>query len=199
VALLHFDTYEQTARKHLEEERLALKARTLFTDGLEAFEKHDCDKALDNFRQVALLNPDYPQLGAYLVQSEAAAERKRTSDLSEAKRQQAAQAFAKGMASLEKGEDANAKTSFEAVLALDPAHPQAKLYLQQIEAKKPRQTDPAAAQQHYEAGLIALVSNDMEEAIREWHIALRFDPENPKVTSALNKIQRELAMSKELP
>ena len=85
------------------------------------------------------------------------------------------------------------------MLALDPAHPQAKLYLQQIESQKTRPTDPAAGQQHYEAGLIAFVGGDMEQAIREWHIALRFDPENPKVTSALNKVQRELVSANELP
>ena len=91
------------------------------------------------------------------------------------------------MASLEKSNYAEAKTSFEAVLALDPAHPQAKLYLQQIETQKTHRTDPEAGQQHYEAGLIAFAGGDMEEAIREWHIALRFDPENPKVVSAVNQ------------
>src|ERR1019366_2968831 len=135
----------------------------------------------------------------YLVQAEVAVERKRTSDLTDAKRQEAVQAFAKGMADFEKANYANAKTSFEAVLALDPAHPQAKLYLQQIESQKTRPTDPVAGQQHYEAGLMAFVGGDMEQAKREWHIALRFDPENPKVTSALNKVQRELALSNELP
>jgi len=198
VALLHFDAYDQTARKHVEDERLALKARTLFTDGMESFEKHDFDKSLENFRQVALLNPDYPQLGAYLVQSEAAVERKRTSDMSDAKRQETAQAFAKGMGSLEQGNYADAKKSFEAVLALDPAHPQARLYLQQIETQNPRSTDPEAGKQHYEAGLIAFVAGEVEQAIREWHIALRFDPENPKVMGAINRAQRELNSSKEL-
>ena len=44
-----------------------------------------------------------------------------------------------------------------------------------------------------------LVGGDLEQTIREWHIALRFDPDNPKVVNALNKVQRELASSKELP
>jgi len=146
-----------------------------------------------------LASPTYPQLGQYLVQSEAAVERKRTSDLTDAKRQQATDTFSKGLASLEKGDNAAARASFEAVLALDPANPQAKLYLQQIESQKTRATDPLAGQQHYEAGLMAFVGGDVDQAVREWHIALRFDPENPKVTIALNKVQRELVSANELP
>ena len=199
VALLHFESYEKIARAHVNEELEAARLRVLFGDGVAAYEKQDFDKALGAFRQIALASPTYPQLGQYLVQSEAAVERKRTSDLSDAKKQEAIQAFAKGMAGLEKGDYAEAKASFEAVLALDPAHPQAKLYLQQIESQKTRSTDPVAGQQHYEAGVMAFVGGDMEQAIREWHIALRFDPENPKVTSALNKVQRELVSANELP
>jgi len=199
VALLHFESYEKIARAHVNEELEAARLRVLFGDGVAAFEKQDFNKALDSFRQVALANQTYPQLGQYLVQSEVAVERMRTSDLSEAKRQEAVKAFAKGMTHLEKGDYAEARSSFETVLALDPAHPQAKLYLQQIESQKTRPTDPLAGQQHYEAGLMAFVGGDMEEAVREWHIALRFDPENPQVTSALNKVQRELVSSNELP
>jgi tetratricopeptide (TPR) repeat protein len=199
AALLHFESYEKVARAHVAEELETARLRVLFGDGVAAYEKQDFTKALDSFRQVALANQTYPQLGQYLVQSEVAVERKRTSDLSETKRQEVAAAFAKGMASLEKGNDTEAKAAFEAVLALDPSHPQAKLYLVQIQSQKPRSTDPAAGQQHYEAGLIAFVGGEMEQAIREWHIALRFDPDNPKVTSALNKVQRELASASELP
>ena len=199
AALLHFASYEKIARAHVNEELEAARLRVLFGNGVAAYEKQDFKKALDSFRQVALANQTYPQLGQYLVQSEVAVERQRTSDLSDAKRQEAVQAFAKGMASLEKGDYAQAKSSFEAVLALDPDHPQARLYLQQIDSQKTRPTDPLAGQQHYEAGLMAFVGGDLEQAIREWHIALRFDPENPKVTSALNKVQRELVSSSELP
>ena len=199
VALLHFEAYEKIARAHVDEELEAARLRLLFGEGVAAYEKQDFSKALNSFRQVALADQTYPQLGQYLVQSEVAVERNRTSALSDAKRQEASQAFAKGMANLEKGDYALARTSFEAVLALDPAHPQAKLYLQQIDSQKTRPTDPLAGQQHYEAGLMAFVGGDMEQAIREWHIALRFDPENPKVTSSLNKVQRELASAHELP
>ena len=176
VALLHFASYDKIARAHVNEELEAARLRVLFGDGVAAYEKQDFKKALDSFRQVALANQTYPQLGQYLVQSEVAVERQRTSDLSDSKRQEALQAFAKGMANLEKGDYAQAKTSFEAVLALDPAHPQARLYLQQIDSQKTRPTDPLAGQQHYEAGLMAFVGGDLEQAIREWHIALRFDP-----------------------
>ena len=199
MALLHFESYEKIARAHVNEAHEAARLRVLFGDGVAAYNKQDFDKALSVFRQVALASPTYPQLGQYLVQSEAAVERKRTSDLSDAKRQEATQAFAKGMASLEKGDYAEAKTSFEAVLALDPAHPQAKLYLQQIESQKTRRTDPVAGQQHYEAGLIAFVGGDMEQAIREWHIALRFDPENPKVDERFEQSPKGIGVGERTP
>lgn len=199
AVLLHFGTYEKIARAHVNEAHEVTRLASLFGEGVTAYEQQDFDKSLAVFRQVALASPTYPQLGQYLVQAEVASERKRTSDLSDAKRQETSKDFAQGMASLEKGDNTAAKASFEAVLALDPAHPQAKLYLQQIESQKTRRTDPVAGQQHYEAGLIAFVGGDMEQAIREWHIALRFDPENPKVVSALNKVQRELASANELP
>ena len=171
----------------------------LFGDGVAAYEKQDFDKALGAFRQVALASPTYPQLGQYLVQSEAAVERKRTSDLTDAKRTQTAQSFAKGLASLEKEEYAQAKAYFEEVLALDPAHPQARLYIQQIDTQKNRRVDPAAAQQHYEAGVIAYVGGDSEQAVREWHIAERLDPDNARIADAVHKVERELVLSKELP
>ena len=198
-SLLHFAAYEKMAQAHLEEEERVAKTRGLFTDGLGAFNNHDYDKALDNFRQVALLDPNFAELGSYLVQSEAALERQRTSDLSESKRQQAAQAFTRGVSNLANGKNDDAKSAFKEVLAIEPKHPKAKLYLEQIETQKPKTTNPDAAQQHYESGVIAYVSGDLEEAIREWNVALRFDPENPKVLTAVNKVQRELALSKELP
>jgi hypothetical protein len=199
VALLHFSSYEKIARAHLDEELEAARIRVLFADGIAAYEKQDFDKALGAFRQVALASPTYPQLGQYLVQSEAAVERKRTSDLTDAKRTQTAQSFAKGLASLEKEDYAQAKAFFEEVLAVDPAHPQAKLYIQQIDTQKNRRVDPAAAQQHYEAGVIAYVSGDSQQAVREWHIAQRLDPDNPKIADAAHKVERELDFSKELP
>jgi len=199
ASLLHFEPYDKIARVHLNQELETARIRVLFGDGVTALEKQDFGKALGAFRQVALANPTYPQLGQYLVQSEAAVERMRTSDLSDAKRTQTAQAFARGMANLEKENYAQAKSAFEEVLALDPAHPQAKLYMQQIETQINRQVDPAAALQHYEAGVIAYVSGDSDQAIREWHIAHRLDPDNPKIADAVHKVERELVLSKELP
>ncbi len=199
VALLHFESYDKIARQHLDDERQAHRARDLFAEGLAAFDAHDFDRSLEDFRQVALINPEFSQLGAYLVQSEAAVERKRMSEFSESKRQEVTHAFAKALRSLEKGTYAEAEASFKEVLALDPTHPQARQYLQQIDTQKNRQVDPTAAQQHYEAGVIAYVGGDSEQAVREWHIAQRLDPDNPKITEAVHKVERELVLSKELP
>ena len=111
MALLHFDAYEKIAREHVEDERRR-RTRALFTDGMAAYEKQDFDKSLEltsaRWRWPIRTIRSWEQ---YLVQSEAAVERKRTSDMSEAKRQETAQTFAKGMASLEKGDYAEAKNS----------------------------------------------------------------------------------------
>jgi tetratricopeptide (TPR) repeat protein len=55
------------------------------------------------------------------------------------------------------------------------------------------------AQAHYEAGLIAYAGGHEDEAVREWHIALRLDPDNEKSQLALNKLHRENKLSEELP
>jgi len=199
ISNLHFEPYEKIARTYLDEEIEAARVRALFGDGVAAYEKQDFDQSLDAFRQVALANPDYPELGHFLVQSEAAVERKRTSDLTDAKRNQTTESFAKGVVSLEKEDYAQAKVYFEEVLAADPSHPQANLYIQQIDTQKNRRIDPAAAQQHYEAGVIAYVSGDSDQAVREWHIAHRLDPDNPKIAEAVHKVERELVLSKGLP
>jgi len=199
AALLHFDSYEKIAQVHLEEARQAQKARDLFNEGRAAYDQEDFNKSLENFRQVALINPDYAQLGNYLVQSEVAVERQRTKDLTDEKRQQATDAFTRGVASLEKGKYADAQAAFQIVLAIDPSHPQAREYMQQIDTQKNSQVDPVAAQQHYEAGVIAYVGGDSDEAVREWHIAHRLDPDNPKISEAVHKVERELVFSKELP
>jgi len=199
VELLRFEPYEKIARAHLDEEREAARVRSLFAGGLAAYEKQDFNQSLDDFRQVALSSPEYPRLGYYLVQSEAAVERQRTRDLSDEKRQRASDAFASGVASLAKGKYADAEVSFKEVLAMDPAHPQARLYLNEINTQKEHRTDPQAAQQHYEAGLLAYAGGNQDEAVREWHIALRMDPDNQKTVVALHKVEREAEIAREIP
>jgi tetratricopeptide (TPR) repeat protein len=199
VALLHFETYEKIAQGHLDEELRQKHAQALFNEGRAAYDKHDFKGAAQSFRQVALINPEFSQLGFYLVNSEAAVERERTQDLSDQKRQQATEAFTKGISEMAKGHFGEAEASFKDVLSLDPSHPKARQYLAQIDAQKDRHSDPQAAQQHYEAGLISYAGGDSEQALREWRIAQRLDPDNPKITDAVDKAQRELVLSKELP
>lgn len=59
--------------------------------------------------------------------------------------------------------------------------------------------DPKGAQMHYEAGLIDYASGKLEDAVREWRMTLRMDPEHEKASNALNKVQRELALYREPP
>ncbi len=199
IALLHFEKYLAVAQTYVGHQQEVAHGQSLFAEGLGAFERQDFEVALDRFRQVALINPEYPQLAHYLIQSEGEVETRRTHHLSEKKRTDAARAFAQGVENFERGKLGDAQRSFEQVLALDPKHPQAHLYIQQIEKQKNPSRDPLGAQQHYEAGLIAYASGDLPQAIREWHIALRLDPENPKATAAVNKAENELVLSKDVP
>lgn len=199
VAALHFETYEKVAQAHVDEEDRAHRTQNLFAEGTELFQKRSFNDALDRFRQIALINPDYPQLGTYLVQSEAAIEKERTRRLSQEKRDRASEAFAKGLAALEKNEYAEARQAFQEVLTQDPTHPQAKSYLNVVESEMNRRYDPHAAQLHYEAGLVDYASGKLEEAMREWRIATRLDPAHEKASSALSKVQKEIARNMEVP
>jgi hypothetical protein len=199
ISSLHFETYEKIAKAHVDEEDRASRSQNFFAEGTELFERHSFVAALDRFRQVALINPDYPQLGTYLVQSEAASEKERTSRLSQKKRDHASEAFAKGLAALEKNQYAEAKQAFLEVLAQDPTHPQARSYLNVIESEMNRRYDPQSAQLHYEAGLVSYASGKLEDAMREWRIATRLDPSHEKAASALGKVQKEIARNTEVP
>ena len=66
-------------------------------------------------------------------------------------------------------------------------------------AEMERRHDPKAAQMHYETGLVAYASGKLEDAIREWKIAVRMDPQHVKAKNALVKAQKELALDREAP
>jgi tetratricopeptide (TPR) repeat protein len=193
-----FKDHEAVAIARVDEENQLFVAQNLFRQGAGYFEKGEYQEALNHFRQVALINPEFPQLASVLVQSEIEVEKDRTRDLPDQKRQESSDAFAKGVAALAQGQYAESKKLFKHVLVLDPDHPQAQSYLAQIQTQKERRTDPVAAKQHYEAGLIAYAGGKLEEALREWRITLRLDPGYQKATQAISKATKELILSKEL-
>ncbi len=92
---------------------------------------------------------------------------------------------------------AEAQDAFHTVLSLDPSNPTAGSYLTAVQAEIKRLHDPQAAQAHYEAGLIAYASGKLDEAKREWHIAVRMNPQNEKAQNALAKVQKELALNRD--
>jgi len=196
---LHFENYQKVAQAHVDEEDRAAHIQQLFAQGTELFQKRSYAEALDRFRQVALLDPDYPQLGRYLAQSEADVETERTRRLSQEKRERAGEAFARGLAALEKNQYAEARQAFKAVLTDDPTHPQAKSYLSVVETEMSRRHDPHAAEQHYEAGVISFAGGKVEEALREWAIATRLDPGNVRAANALTKARKVLDENRDVP
>ena len=180
-----------------EKEQAELHA--LFARGVAAYDKERFEEALDIFRRLALRDPDYPQLAFYLVQAETGAEKSRARRLGEEKRQEIVALYEKGVTELEKEHFENAEQAFTHVLALDPSHSQARAYLAMAKAENLRRHDPKAAQMHYETGLIAYASGKLDEALREWSIAIRMNPDHPKARVALAKVQKELELSREVP
>jgi len=199
IAALHFEPYEKVAQAHVDEESRSAHTQALFAQGMNLYQQGSYPGALDNFRQVAIINPDYPQLGAYLVQSEAAAEKERTSRLTQDKKDHASEDFARGLAALEKSQYAEARQAFKQVLTEDPSNPKVKSYLSVVDTEMNRLHDPRAAQAHYESGLINYASGNLEEAQREWRIATKLDPDNEKAANALNKVEKEIALYREVP
>ena len=197
LAALHFEAYAQRAQDEVDQAKRREEIRMRFARGTDLYQKGRYGQALETFRQVALADPEYPPLAFYLVQAEAKAEQERTRLLSEQKRREIALAFEKGLRCLEHEQYIEAEQAFRRTLALDPSHPQAGSYLTVAQAEIQRRHDPRAAEQHYEAGLIAYAGGKLEEALREWNIATRMNPQHQKALNALAKVQKELAFSKE--
>ncbi len=196
---LHFAEYEKIALDHADEERRLADLRTLFDNGVVHYREKHFSRALEEFRKLAIRDPEYPQLGYYLVQAEAAAENERAGRLGEEKRQEIERALQNGLAFLEAEKLQDAENSFDKVLKLDPAHPQARSYMAMVQAEIQKRHDPKAAQMHYETGLIAYASGKLDEAMREWRMATRMNPHHEKALNALAKVQKELALNREGP
>lgn len=192
---LRFPAYEKIARGRVDEEKRLAESKKLFEDGLALFQEKHFTRALEAFRQLAIRDPEYPQLGSYLVQTEAASEQERAQRLGEEKRQEIDRALQAGLAALGKEQLRDAEAGFEKALRLDPSHPQARAYLAMVRAETQKRHDPKAAQLHYEAGLIAYASGKLDEAMREWHTAVRMNPNHEKALNALAKAQKELALN----
>jgi tetratricopeptide (TPR) repeat protein len=199
LALLHFLPYEKIAKAHVDEAQRRAEIDASFQKAVALYERRHYTEALEIFRSVAIRDPEYPRLAYYLVQVETAAEKDRAARLGEKKRQEMVALLQRGEAHLEKEQYAEAQRCFSQVLSLDPSHTRARSYLAIVTAELKRRHDPRAAQMHYEAGLIAYASGKLEEAAREWRVATRSDPNHEKATIAFAKVQKELALSKEVP
>lgn len=196
---LHFGPYEKLAEMKVEEQKRLVDLKRLFDQGIDLYQNNHFTEALDTFRRVAIRDPEFPLLGHHLVQAEAAAERERTKRLGERKRQELDLALQQGTDALAREKYTDAIQRFEQVLKLDPAHTQARSYLTMARSELQRQYDPKAAQARYEAGLVAYASGKLDESAREWRMTLRLDANHEKARIALNKVQKELAMTQQAP
>jgi len=194
---LHFPVYEKIAVDHVNEAKRLAELKTLFGSGLSLFQEKHFTRALEEFRKLAIRDPEYPQLGYYLVQAEVSSDHERTARLGEEKRQDIDRALQAGVAAMEKEQLQEAEIDFEKVLKLDPSHPQARSYLAMVRLETQKRHDPQAAQMHYEAGLIAYASGKLDEAMRDWNTAVRMNPRHEKALNALTKVQKELALNKQ--
>jgi tetratricopeptide (TPR) repeat protein len=199
LAALHFEDYAKYAEAQVAERVRQAKIDARFAEGVDLYQKGHFAQALEAFREVALAKPEYPNLSLYLVQTETGVEKERTRLLTEAKRQEISTFLQKGVDQMEHEKYPDARDAFRHVLSLDPSNPTAGSYLTAVQAEIQRLHDPVTAQAHYEAGLIAYASGKLDEAVREWRIASRMDPQNEKAVNAFAKAQKELAFSQEAP
>lgn len=191
--------YEQVAQSHVNEGHRRQVLAGAFERGKALYQKSKFIEALATFRELAIAEPDYPELAGYLVRAEAAAEKDRTRRLSEQKREEIARKLEEGRLFLEKEKYSDAEKCFQALLALDSTHPQAHSYLALVQAELKKRNDPRAAQEHYEAGLVAYASGKLEDAVREWRTSVKLDQRHQKAQNALAKAQKELALNRDLP
>ncbi len=196
LASLRFETYSKYAEAQVAERIREAQIDARFAQGVDLYNKRHYAQALEAFREVALAKPEYSNLSFYLVRSETGVEKDRTRLLTEARRREIAASLQKGVDQMEHEKYAEAQEAFRHVLSLDPSNPTAGSYLTAVRAEINRLHDPAAAQAHYEAGLIAYASGKLEEAVREWHIATRMNPQHEKACNALAKVRKELALGR---
>lgn len=196
---LRLSVYLADAKRRVDEDKRAAELKTLFDAALTLYHEKRYVRALDGFRALAIREPGYPQLGYYLVQTEAAAEKERAAKLGEEKHRQLEAALRLGLAALEHERYAEADRYFSQALLMDPGHAQARQYLAMARAETERRNDPKAAQQHYENGLIAYASGKLDEAMREWSMTLRMNPAHEKARKAAAKVRKELALYRDVP
>jgi tetratricopeptide (TPR) repeat protein len=148
---------------------------------------------------VTVINPVYPQVGELLARAEAGLERERTARLGESQRRQVSRLTDLGKEALGRSLYNQAERYFVQALAIDPDHPEAKDYLSTTRLEIQRRHDPKAAQRHYETGLVAYAAGRLDDAVREWNLAVRMNPGHVKASNALSKVQKELALNREVP
>ncbi len=199
LSALRFGPYFRIAQARVDENRQTVRTHHMFEQASRAFAEGRYNAALQQFRKVAILNPEYPHLGDNLARTEAAVERERAERLGEAKRQEIAQLMEQGMSALERALYGEAERCFQQALELDPTHSAARSYLAMVQAEINRRHDPKAAQDHYEVGLVAYAGGKLDVAIREWTIATRMNPRHQKAIHALAKVRKELALNRDLP
>jgi tetratricopeptide (TPR) repeat protein len=201
LAALRFYPYQQIAKAHVEDNRRSAQIHQQFDQAIRFYQEGHYGEALEMFRKIAVIDPEYPQLGEYLARAESADEKERAHRLGEEKRQEIVRWVELGTKALEQARYTDAEKYFQNALGLDGSNSRARSYLAMVQAEIQRRHDPKAAQQHYEAGLIAYASGKLEEAIREWTIVTRMNPQHEKAVNALSKVQKELALNteKELP
>lgn len=199
IDALRFRAHERIARAHVDEERRATRLREIFEQGMAQYARGRYIESLETFRRLAVENPDYPQLGFYLVQAENAAEKERERHLGAHKRAEVAAFVKRGVLALEQERFRDAENDFDRALAVDPSYSEARSYLALARAEMARRNDPKAAQLHYEAGLIDYASGKLEDAVREWRMATRLNPNHDKALVALSKVQKELALNQSRP
>lgn len=199
LAALKFGAYYRAAQARVEKNREIARSHALFSQASEALSHHHFKDAVQLFHSLAVIDPAYSHLKESLARAEAGLEQERAMRLGESKRQDVSRFVDQGKEALSRGLYTDAERYFVHALAVDPDHSTAKDYLSMVRSEIHLRHDPKAAQRHYEAGLVAYAAGKLDDAVREWTIAIRMNPGHVKASNALSKVQKELALNREVP
>jgi len=179
--------------------------KTLYYKSCIVFLEKDITTPVNLWEQILVLNPDNEEVRAFY--------QKALKNLNSIKKKNAKilKLMREGITFHNRALYKKAIKKFEEVLKIDPDNSKAKNYLElcrkELQKKrrkkiksKPKEPikrgkaepDPAKAEKFYNEGLILYSNGHIKKAINRWQSALKFDPENAKIKSAIETARKKL-------
>lgn len=181
-----------------------------YTEGFYYYNKKDYAKAVSSWERAQTLEKSGISSSAFDLQSYEIEEYvTRTKNLmtSKADKEKAKKSFDSGMSAYKNKRYSSATKYFREAFKLDPVLTEADKMLKESESamqaeasRKPiakEDTPPSAAlvqesDKYYNQGLVFYASGQVEDAIKQWEVALRINPNHSKAKRALDKAKYDL-------